>query len=116
MHGLLKLENVLDHTVVMSCKGQWELGPACMKPLRWRCLLWHIIQAVQNSVGYSIELRCGVLHMAHNLTDAFKMCRRWAPQAEPGYSFITFITRFPIRRSGALQQAFYGSPPTCPVL
>ncbi len=27
-----------------------------------------------------------------------------------------FITRFPIRRSGALQQTFYGSPPTCPVL
>ena len=33
------------------------------------------------------------------------------------YSFIhSFITRFTIRRSGALQQAFYGSPPSCPVL
>ena len=33
------------------------------------------------------------------------------------HSFIhSFITRFPIRRSGALQQAFYGSPPSCPVL
>ena len=28
----------------------------------------------------------------------------------------SFITRFPIRRSGALQQTFYGSPPACPVL
>ena len=28
----------------------------------------------------------------------------------------SFITCFPIRRSGALQQTFYGSPPTCPVL
>ncbi len=33
------------------------------------------------------------------------------------HAFIhSFITRFPIRRSGALQQTFYGSPPTCPVL
>ncbi len=31
-------------------------------------------------------------------------------------SIHSFITRFPIRRSGALQQTFYGSPPTCPVL
>ena len=32
-------------------------------------------------------------------------------------SFIhSFIPRFPIRRSGALQQTFYGSPPACPVL
>ncbi len=28
----------------------------------------------------------------------------------------SFITRFPIRRSGAVQQTFYGSPPTCPIL
>jgi len=28
----------------------------------------------------------------------------------------SFITRFPIRRSGALQHTFYGSPPACPVL
>ena len=35
----------------------------------------------------------------------------------PGYRhFHSFITRFPIRRSGALQQTFYGSPPACPVL
>ncbi len=35
----------------------------------------------------------------------------------PCASFIhSFITRFPIRRSGALQQTFYGSPPACPVL
>ena len=34
-----------------------------------------------------------------------------------GIIFIhSFITRFPIRRSGALQQTFYGSPPACPVL
>ena len=33
------------------------------------------------------------------------------------YLFIhSFITRFPIRRSCALQQTFYGSPPACPVL
>ena len=28
----------------------------------------------------------------------------------------SFISCFPIRRSGPLQQTFYGSPPTCPVL
>ena len=28
----------------------------------------------------------------------------------------SLITRFPIRRSGASQQTFYGSPPACPVL
>ena len=28
----------------------------------------------------------------------------------------SFITCFPIRRSGALQQTVYGSPPACPVL
>ena len=33
------------------------------------------------------------------------------------YSFIhSFIPRLPIRRSGALQQTSYGSPPTCSVL
>ena len=32
-------------------------------------------------------------------------------------SFIhSFITRLPIHRSGAFQQAFTGSPPACPVL
>ena len=29
---------------------------------------------------------------------------------------IIIITRLPIRRSGALQQTCYGSPPACPVL
>ena len=28
----------------------------------------------------------------------------------------SFITCFPIRRSGALQQTFYGSPPSCSIL
>ena len=28
----------------------------------------------------------------------------------------SFIARFPIQRSGALQQTVYGSPPCCPVL
>ena len=28
----------------------------------------------------------------------------------------SFIARLPIRRSGALQQTFYGSPAACPVL
>ena len=41
--------------------------------------------------------------------------------ADASHAFIhlfiySFITRFPIRRSGALQQTFYGSPPACPVL
>ena len=32
-------------------------------------------------------------------------------------SFIhSFITRLPTRRSGALQQTFYGSPPACPAM
>ena len=32
------------------------------------------------------------------------------------HSFMhSCITRFPIRRSPALQQTFYGSPPACPV-
>ena len=37
----------------------------------------------------------------------------WGQQARFIYSFIT---RLPIRKSGALQQTFYGSPPNCPVL
>ena len=33
-----------------------------------------------------------------------------------GIFIHSFIIRFPMCRSGALQQTFYGSPPTCPVL
>ena len=32
------------------------------------------------------------------------------------HSFIHSSHAFPIHRSGALQQTFYGSPPPCPVL
>ena len=36
---------------------------------------------------------------------------------QPIYNSLhSFISCPPIRRSGALQQAFYGSPPPCPVL
>ena len=43
------------------------------------------------------------------------------PQLPPldvkSFIFIySFITRFPIRRSGVLQQTVYGGPPACPVL
>ena len=48
------------------------------------------------------ELRQGYIALVQSLHHASKQ--------------YSFITRFPIRRSGALQQAFYGSPPTCPVL
>ena len=39
-----------------------------------------------------------------------------AAQGGPYKDIHSFITRFPIRRSGALQQTFYGGSPACPVL
>ena len=41
-----------------------------------------------------------------------------AEEREHDISFIihSVIARFPSRRSGALQETFYGSPPACPVL
>ena len=44
------------------------------------------------------------------------MLRRLSPAVHQQGCHSSFITRFPIHRSGALQQTFYGSPPVCPVL
>ena len=71
----------------------------------------------------------GARFLKHNIRDDFDdltdVARLYGIRAVPCFVFFIggaqvfihpFITRLPIRRSGALQHTFYGSPPACPVL